>query len=152
MGAAKQAFVRDGKDPSIMDLDPEKSIASQRGVSNTKKVTAKPKPKKKIKRKKIYWNTVDEENVGNDSIWGMITSEGEITMKDLKFDEKEFEELFTDQGKPTQKKKQSGGKSKKEEKKKSVSVIEGKRAMNGGIILARIKVSFQEVAERVNNM
>ena len=31
MGAAKQACVRDGKDPSIMDLDPEKSLKSQRG-------------------------------------------------------------------------------------------------------------------------
>ncbi len=31
MGAAKQACVRDGKDPSIMDLDPEKSLASQTG-------------------------------------------------------------------------------------------------------------------------
>ena len=30
IGAAKQACVRDGKDPSIMDLDPEKSLASQR--------------------------------------------------------------------------------------------------------------------------
>jgi len=29
MGAAKQACVRDGKDPSVMDLDPEKSLASQ---------------------------------------------------------------------------------------------------------------------------
>ncbi len=31
MGAAKQACVRDGKDPSVMDLDPEKSLASQTG-------------------------------------------------------------------------------------------------------------------------
>ncbi len=35
MGAAKQACVRDGKDPAIMDLDPEKSLASQTGGSNT---------------------------------------------------------------------------------------------------------------------
>ena len=31
MGAAKQACIRDGKDPSVMDLDPEKSLASQTG-------------------------------------------------------------------------------------------------------------------------
>ena len=31
LGAAKQACVRDGKDPSIMDLNPDKSLASQRG-------------------------------------------------------------------------------------------------------------------------
>ena len=35
LGAAKQACVRDGKDPSIMDLDPDKSFASQTGGSNT---------------------------------------------------------------------------------------------------------------------
>lgn len=32
IGAAKQACMRDGKDPSVMDLDPEKSLASQTGV------------------------------------------------------------------------------------------------------------------------
>lgn len=31
MGAAKQACVRDGKDPSIMDLDPDRSLTSQKG-------------------------------------------------------------------------------------------------------------------------
>ena len=31
LGAAQQACVRDGKDPSVMELDPEKSIASQTG-------------------------------------------------------------------------------------------------------------------------
>ena len=31
MGAAQQACVRDGKDPAIMDLDPEKSLKSQTG-------------------------------------------------------------------------------------------------------------------------
>ena len=29
MGAVKNAIQRDGLDPSIMDLDPEKSVASQ---------------------------------------------------------------------------------------------------------------------------
>ena len=29
IGAVKNALVRDGKDPSIMDLDPNKSIKSQ---------------------------------------------------------------------------------------------------------------------------
>lgn len=31
LGATKQACVRDGKDPTTMDLDPDKSLASQRG-------------------------------------------------------------------------------------------------------------------------
>ena len=35
LGAAKQACVRDGKDPTVMDLDPEKSLSSQRGGDKT---------------------------------------------------------------------------------------------------------------------
>ena len=31
MGAVKNAVQRDGKDPSMMDLDPNRSIASQTG-------------------------------------------------------------------------------------------------------------------------
>ena len=34
MGAVKNALQRDGKDPSIMDLDPNRSIKSQAGGSD----------------------------------------------------------------------------------------------------------------------
>lgn len=136
-----------------MDLDPEKSLSSQKGAAVGKsKTVVKPKKKKPIKRKKIYWDTVDESKVNEESIWGLITAEGDITMEKLEFDTKEFEDLFTDQGKPVAKKQASGGSKKQKDQKKSVSMIDGKRAMNGGIILARIKVSFDEVATRVNQM
>ena len=32
MGAVKNAMTRDGLDPAIMDLDPDKSVASQMSV------------------------------------------------------------------------------------------------------------------------
>ena len=137
-----------------MDLDPDKSLSNQKsGPGDNVKTVAKVKKKKPIKRKKIYWDTVDESKINEESIWGLITAEGDITMEKLEFDTKEFEELFTDQGKPTLKKKSGDGGSKKEkDKKKTISVIDGKRAMNGGIILARIKLSFDEVAAKVNKM
>ena len=135
-----------------MDLDPEKSLSSQKSGGSKAKAPAKVKKKKPVKRKKIYWDTVEDSKVNMDSIWGQITAEGDMTMDKLKFDLKEFEELFTDQGKPKEKKK-SGGESKKEkDKKKVVTFIDGKRAMNGGIILARIKVGFNDVVKLVNQM
>lgn len=153
--AARQACVRDGKDPGIVDLDPDKSLASQRGGgAKPKKAAAKPKKKKPIKRKKIYWDTIDESKIDEESIWGMVTKDGEITMDKLEFDMQEFEELFTDQSKPGDKKKKAaaGGAKKKDKKKEVVSVVDAKRAMNGGIVLARIKLEFKEVENRVNKM
>ena len=40
--AVKNALVYDGKDPSIMDLDPNKSLKSQQGESNESEVTGPP--------------------------------------------------------------------------------------------------------------
>ena len=37
MGAVKNAVQRDGKDPSIMDLDPNKSLKSQTGGGDNDK-------------------------------------------------------------------------------------------------------------------
>merc|ERR1712151_833225 len=42
VGAVKNALARDGKDPSIMDLDPEKSLKSQLGGSEEEKDTGVP--------------------------------------------------------------------------------------------------------------
>lgn len=74
-------------------------------------------------------------------------------MDKLKYDPKEFENLFTESTNPADKKKvatSSGDKSK--QSKKSVQVIEGKRSMNGGIILARLKMEYSQIAEMVDAM
>ena len=147
IGAVKNALVRDGKDPKIMDLDPEKSLKSQIGGSKKKK-SGKKSQKKKVRRKKIYWTPIDSDKLAEDSLWSMV--QGTIQMDKLKYDNKEFENLFTDTSDPTAKKKKaastSGDKSKQ---KKSVQIIDGKRGMNGGIILARIKISFSDLAKTV---
>jgi hypothetical protein len=52
-GAVKNAVERDGKDPSIMDLDPQKSVAFQlakKGGGGSG--PARKKVKKKVRRKK----------------------------------------------------------------------------------------------------
>lgn len=148
IGAVKNALQRDGRDPLIMDLDPNKSLKSQLKkpcISETKE------KKIKVRRKKIYWNAIDKSKVRKDSIWGQIM--GMVNLEKLDYDANEFESLFTESLDPSQKKadlqkRQTDG----PKQKKSVQVIDGKRGMNGGIILARLKMNFKEMAHIIDYM
>ena len=76
-------------------------------------------------------------------------------MAQLKYDASEFENLFTETMDPAEKKKKAAAKrgaDRSGKPKKSVQVIEGKRGMNGGIILARLKISFDKIAKMVDLM
>ena len=150
MGAVQNALQRDGKDPSVMDLDPNKSVDFQlKKKKEGGKITKKEK-KLKVRRKKIYWNALDKSKVNKDSLWGKI--KGLIGMEKLEIDTTEFESLFTETLDPTQKKKKTASEKNASKQKKSVQVIEGKRGMNGGIILARLKMDFAELARIVDHM
>ena len=74
-------------------------------------------------------------------------------MQNLTYDSTEFENLFTDTTDPKKKKaneeKKSEGASKQ---KKSVQFVDGKRGMNGGIVLARIKLTYVQMASMVDEM
>ncbi len=161
------ALRRDGLDPSIMDLDPEKSVASQlkkeRELSTSdelqengqreekcNELTTKQPKKPNVRRKKIYWSPIEESKIDDNSLWSMI--KGEFDFESLKVDQDEFESLFTDTSKLVDKKKVVLDKPKEVKQKKSVQVIDAKRGMNGGIILARIKVDYGFLAEMVNEM
>jgi len=62
MGAVQNALIRDGKDPRILLSDSKASSAltkvsrPQTNVKNSTQVLKKPK----VRRKKIYWNYLDE--------------------------------------------------------------------------------------------
>lgn len=145
--AVKNALVRDGKDPGIMDLDPNKSMAFQMAKTapgGAKKVAKK---KKKVRRKKIYWNPIDPGKLKEDSMWNIVRDY--VAMDKLNYDEKEFAELFTESAEPSDKKTK---KEPQKETKKLVQVIDPKRSMNGGIVLARLKTDHVKVAEHVNKM
>ena len=159
MGAVKNAMTRDGLDPAIMDLDHDKSVeyqmamASQKGKkkkkkAGKKKVTKDPK-KPKVRRKKIFWSAIEESKVDDNSLWSMI--KGSYDFESLKVDQAEFESLFTDTSKPGEKKKEAA-KPAAAKQKKSVQVIDAKRGMNGGIILARLKIEFSAIADMVSGM
>eukprot|EP00804_Cyclotella_cryptica_P000890 CCRYP_001117-RB/>CCRYP_001117-RB protein AED:0.15 eAED:0.22 QI:0/1/0.78/1/1/0.92/14/0/3367 len=155
VGAVKNALQRDGMSPEIMDLDPEQSEEYQKAVASRrksalKKTTTKEPKKPKVRRKKIYWSPIEESKIDDNSLWSMI--KGSFDFDSLKVDQDEFESLFTDTSNPEDKKKVASEKTTTSKQKKSVQVIDAKRGMNGGIILARLKIDFAVLAEMVNNM
>ena len=147
--AVQNAMSRDGKDPKILDLDPNKSVASQLKTDTAKRAPAK--KKKKVRRKKIYWTPIDPGQIKEDSLWSIV--KGKLSMTQLNYDVKEFEDLFTESTDPADKKqkkpKKSGGEKKE---KKSVQVIDGKRSMNGGIILLRLRMAYNTIASMIDKM
>lgn len=156
MGAVQNSMTRDGLDPAIMDLDHDKSEEYQKALSSQKgrkKVVKKKVPKEpkkpKVRRKKIYWSPIEESKVDDNSLWSMI--KGSYDFESLKVDQAEFESLFTDTSKPGEKKKEAANPSASKQK-KSVQVIDAKRGMNGGIILARLKIEFSVLADMVTEM
>lgn len=147
MGAVKNALTRDGLDPGIMDLDHDKSVASQldakkKSVLKDFKMNKKPK----VRRKKVYWTQVDATD---GTVWQVVKSSKLV----LDIDIDEFEKLFTqavDADKEKEKKEKEAAKSSK--KSGTVKVIDSKRGMNGDIILRKVKLSPNEVATLVENM
>jgi hypothetical protein len=148
MGALKNALERDGKDPGVMDLDHNKSVAFQMKKKGAASKKAAAKKKKRVRRKKIYWNPIDPGKLKEGSMWSIVRDS--IKMDKLNYDLKEFEELFTESADPADKKKETG--TKKKEEKKSTQVIDGKRDMNGGIILTRLRTENEKIAEFVTKM
>ena len=146
--AVQNAMSRDGVDPKILDLDPNKSVASQLKKGGTQKTPLK--KKKKVRRKKIYWTPIDPGQIKEDSLWNIV--KGRMTMQKLKYDVKEFESLFTESADPADKKKQQKKKGSEKKEKKSVQVIDGKRSMNGGIILLRLRMAYNTIADMVDKM
>jgi len=143
----KNAVQRDGGDPAVMDLDPNKSVDFQMGPSRRRRQSTK--KKKRVMRKKIYWNPINPEQVKEDSLWSIV--KGRVQMQSLKYDVKEFEDLFTQSAEPAdQKKKRASTAAKKA--KRAVQVIDGKRSMNGGIILLRLKLDYKKIAQMVDKM
>ena len=83
-------------------------------------------------------------------MWKVIC--GSVTMDKLKYDVKEFEDLFTESADPADNKKKKTETKTKTETKKLVQVIDQKRLMNSGIVLSRLKTSNEKMAEFMNKM
>jgi hypothetical protein len=168
MEAVKHAMSRDGVDPSVMDEDQSKPAGGGSGSPRSRGILgaigggvaaalkaamsggpkAKPpaKPKDTVRRMRIHWNTMEQESVPNNSVWALLNSDPEA--EELDIDETEFKELFQAEIKE----KKATLRSEESTKKNVVKVIDSKKANNGGIILARIKMSFDEVADSIERL
>ena len=159
LDAVKHAMSRDGLDPSVMDgtAGSENTSKQESGgfglgsaaalkASMAKITKSSAKPKDTIRRMRIHWEAMHHESIANNSVWAMLTSDPEVEQLDI--DESEFKELFQAE---IQEKKELL-KSQESSKTNVVKVIDAKRANNGGIILARVKMSFGELADSIERL
>lgn len=148
MGAVKNAMERDGVDSSVMDGDHNAPIPSSR-VSKLASSIEK-KQKDTHRRTRLHWDALEETEVNSDSVWAMVEEDDELNQ--IEIDEKEFTTLF--QAEIDASKAVSGstgvGGGGGSSNKNVVQVIDPKRANNGGIILARLRMSYDDMARAVD--
>jgi Formin Homology 2 Domain len=106
--------------------------------------------KPRVRRKKVFWTPIKPEQIREDSLWSMV--KGRVQMSRLNYDAKEFADLFTESADGDAEARQKEKLRKEPKAKKSVQVIDGKRSMNGGIILLRLRMDYQTIAGMVNKM
>jgi len=129
-------------DPSIMDGDHDAPVLISNKAPNPKSRSEKDTHR----RTRLHWEPLDEVSSG--SIWALLGTDSDV--HDFEIDEDEFAELFQAELSPfasivsnSSKGSSSNG---------VVKVIDSKRANNGGIILARLRLSFSELAHAVDNI
>jgi hypothetical protein len=145
MGAVQNAMERDGIDPSIMERDHDLP-ANVNGASKEGVLSMENLPKDTHRRTRLHWDTL--RKVRSNSLWAKINQDKEL--EDIDIDEDEFEQLFQAELAPTQAHKARSGVSSK--RGAAVRVIDSKRANNGGIVLARLKMTHDEMADAVDRM
>ena len=141
MGAVKNAMERDGVDSSVMDGDHSAPVSN--GNEEKHALRPKPAPKDKFRRTRVHWECHDV--VRSNTMWAMVKRDADVT--GLHVDDAEFTRLFQAEAKPVQQSAPTGT-----TEQGVVKVIDKKRANNGGITLARIKLSYEEIAASVNSL
>jgi Subunit CCDC53 of WASH complex len=135
IGAIKNSMARDGVDPSLWDSDRTEII--------TKPTATKVLPKDKYRRTRLHWEP--HAGFSSNTLWDMIKYDPDIAA--IRVDEEEFGSLFRSElgqtSMPTTLKVPDHG---------SVKIIDSKRANNGGIILARVKLSYVEIAHAIDTL
>lgn len=140
MEAVKHSMARDGLDPAVMDQDHNLPASSAR------KTDEKPKEVDSHRRARLHWKTL--RKVTSNSLWAQIDQDDGLEGIDI--DENEFQELFQEEKTAIPRSATKGALSKK--RGSTVCVIDSKRANNGGIILARLKMSHDDLADAVDRI
>ncbi|RHY48997.1 hypothetical protein DYB38_003063 [Aphanomyces astaci] len=137
-GAVKQKMIEHGVNPKALELGPDGLVSDLTAGS-----TSPPKPVKKvIRRKKLFWQALPEDRLkrASSTIW-------EDEDHHIQLDMDEIETLFF---KDTAKATLTSGAQKPLARKQAVTLVDGKRAMNAAIALARIKLSYADVAKAID--
>lgn len=151
--AVQQALQKEGKDPNIVNMDPDKSLASQQQTKLSKAETpAKANNAPKVARKRLHWNKIDESKLHEKSFWNQAKDQS-LQLVGLDIDNEEFASLFTSpMNKAAAPKKGAATDTKKPSSKQKVQLIDGRRRMNGSILLTKFKVDYKVLAKQVDNM
>ena len=144
MGAVKNAMERDGENPALMDKDHNLPASSGSKEKSLNKSSA-PLPKDKYRRTRLHWDTLRQ--VRSTSVWALVNQDPDV--EQIEIDENEFAKLFQAEMGTTAITNDVDTSSKK---KNAVKVIDPKRANNGGIILARLKVTYEEMAVAIDRI
>lgn len=149
-GAVRHKMVTDGLDPRALELGAEALVSVLTKTSASKPALPALKPKQR--RKKLHWQAISEDrlsSINQQTIW---EDKGD---DDLEFDMDmdELESLFfanNDANNSSGSGKKKGTQGKTIKRKQSVTLVDGKRAMNAAISLARVKLSYREIAQGVS--
>ncbi len=146
----------EGIDAAILNLSPSTLIAIndlQYHTLNAQKPASKPEPVKH-KKKKLFLKQVESKNIGHDSLWA---DHGDDVNIDIRVDADEFNKLFVENSSEVQRRlhvleEQRKNEWNKLKRIKVVQVISAKRAQNGAIAIARIKLSNEEIKQYVREI
>jgi hypothetical protein len=136
MDQVKHSMVRDGLNGALMDQD------HNIPVFTVEKKKAK-KKKETHRRARLHWKTIKQ--VVKNSLWDTVQSE----IGAFSIDEEEFSDLFQADLKSSNVLKTTTTSKKKGA---AIRVIDSKRANNGGIILARVKLTHDQMADTVDRI
>lgn len=155
--AVKHSVTRDGLDPSVLDGNQAQKPASSAYVLGSAAAAMKAafqiqrKTKDTVRRMRIHWETMNHTSVPVNSVWAMVNADPEV--EEIQIDETEFKALFQEEkGDNTYSSRMGKVGIVSEKRSGVVKVIEPKRANNGGIILARVKIGFDKVADAIDRL
>jgi Formin Homology 2 Domain/Subunit CCDC53 of WASH complex len=140
MEAVKHAMERDGLDSVVMDQDHDLPVS--KGTYSGNDV---PKEQDSHRRARLHWKTL--RKVTSNSLWAQIDQDNEFN---IEIDEEEFQELF--QAEKAESGATVGVAAVNLKRSSAVCVIDSKRANNGGIILARLKMTHDDLADAVDRI
>jgi hypothetical protein len=136
VAVAKHAMERDGLNPAIMDQDHNlPAITTEKKQKKIKKETHR--------RARLHWKSFGK--ILKNSLWDTVQSE----VGGISIDEEEFADLFQADLKASKVLKTPTSSKKKGV---AIRVIDPKRASNGGIILARVKLTHDQMADAVDKI